>query len=261
MLTKCPECNATFRVSTEQLNIAEGLVRCGLCDTVFNGTDYAFEEEESKKLDTDDVSENSEQVDSETILETETDFVGEYDESNRDDDVDDPDVPPVIIDDISAPARKSDYTLQNILWTAGSIALAILLLGQITYWNKVELLPQSWVDNVCSLIGCATSIKNDLSAIKMLNRNIYTHPNVENALMITTTIVNQSEITQPFPKLQVALLDVQGEVVALRRFTPEQYLVNKALLDSAMQPDQPVGARLEVLDPGNKVIAYEFKFY
>ncbi|MEJ2115208.1 MAG: zinc-ribbon domain-containing protein, partial [Gammaproteobacteria bacterium] len=43
MYTKCPECRAVFRVTTEQLNMAEGLVRCGICDSIFNGIEYIEE--------------------------------------------------------------------------------------------------------------------------------------------------------------------------------------------------------------------------
>lgn len=261
MLTKCPECNATFRVSNEQLEIAEGLVRCGLCDTVFNGSENAYEENGAKPtVEAEDIEQTQDEIENE--LGSGANLESEYSNEVQEDNLEDvSDIPPVIIDDVSAPPNNTHDNLRNMLWTFGSIALVIFLLGQITYWSKVELLPQGWIDKACNLFGCNTSIKRDISAIKMLNRNIYTHPNVEDALMITTTIVNESEITQPFPKLQVALMDVQGEVIAIRLFTPEQYLVNKALLDTLMPPDKPVGARLEVLDPGSNVIAYEFKFY
>ncbi|TCV86372.1 DUF3426 domain-containing protein [Sulfurirhabdus autotrophica] len=36
MITTCPSCKTTFRVSTEQLNAHEGDVRCGRCARVFN---------------------------------------------------------------------------------------------------------------------------------------------------------------------------------------------------------------------------------
>ena len=44
MYTKCPECRAVFRVTTEQLSMAEGLVRCGICDSVFNGREHIEED-------------------------------------------------------------------------------------------------------------------------------------------------------------------------------------------------------------------------
>jgi len=116
------------------------------------------------------------------------------------------------------------------------------------------------VNSFCKTFGCGGDNQRDLAAIKILNRNIYTHPNVKKALMITTSFVNKSVSPQTYPQLEITLLDTHGKIVALRRFSPKDYLVNKSLADTLMPPNQPVGARLEVLDPGNKVIAYEFEF-
>lgn len=37
MITTCPKCHTAFRVSSQQLNVREGKVRCGRCSNVFNG--------------------------------------------------------------------------------------------------------------------------------------------------------------------------------------------------------------------------------
>lgn len=39
MLTSCPECVTTFRVTQEQLGARRGMVRCGHCNAVFNAYD------------------------------------------------------------------------------------------------------------------------------------------------------------------------------------------------------------------------------
>jgi predicted Zn finger-like uncharacterized protein len=39
MLTTCPECRTTFRVTQEQLGARRGMVRCGRCNAVFNAYD------------------------------------------------------------------------------------------------------------------------------------------------------------------------------------------------------------------------------
>lgn len=44
MLTSCPFCSATFRVSQQQLDAAEGMVRCGDCDGVFNAAEHLVAE-------------------------------------------------------------------------------------------------------------------------------------------------------------------------------------------------------------------------
>lgn len=37
MTTRCPHCGAAFRVAPDQLRVRDGLVRCGQCQTVFDG--------------------------------------------------------------------------------------------------------------------------------------------------------------------------------------------------------------------------------
>ncbi len=40
MLTRCPHCGATFRVTEAHLNAAHGKVRCGACMAIFNATEH-----------------------------------------------------------------------------------------------------------------------------------------------------------------------------------------------------------------------------
>ena len=39
-ITRCPACQTLFRVSPEQLNVSQGLVRCGQCRHVFDGREH-----------------------------------------------------------------------------------------------------------------------------------------------------------------------------------------------------------------------------
>lgn len=40
MLTRCPGCTTTFRVTSEQLKVRQGRVRCGQCQHVFNAIEH-----------------------------------------------------------------------------------------------------------------------------------------------------------------------------------------------------------------------------
>ena len=40
LITRCPHCQTTFRVTEDQLKLYEGAVRCGVCQQIFNGTDH-----------------------------------------------------------------------------------------------------------------------------------------------------------------------------------------------------------------------------
>jgi predicted Zn finger-like uncharacterized protein len=47
MLTQCPNCQTTFRVTTEILRVADGQVRCGRCQTQFDALERLIDENES----------------------------------------------------------------------------------------------------------------------------------------------------------------------------------------------------------------------
>lgn len=49
-VTLCPQCATRFKVSDEQLEAHEGLVRCGRCQNVFNAREYLQEDEPSPQL-------------------------------------------------------------------------------------------------------------------------------------------------------------------------------------------------------------------
>lgn len=40
MYTQCPDCQSVYRIGAEQLRAAQGRVRCGRCDTVFDALDH-----------------------------------------------------------------------------------------------------------------------------------------------------------------------------------------------------------------------------
>jgi predicted Zn finger-like uncharacterized protein len=50
-ITQCPTCKTRFKVTPEQLEAHQGLVRCGRCQSVFNATDYLEDNPSSAQLD------------------------------------------------------------------------------------------------------------------------------------------------------------------------------------------------------------------
>ena len=197
MYTKCPECRAVFRVTTEQLNMAEGLVRCGICDSVFNGKDY-IEEDHDPNAITENWEEHqddsNQDLGDDTLSIDANENTFELDQQNDDDALTDAErIPTVIRDDFGGNIlSKTNSPIQIAVFTFGAIVLALFFLGQISYWQNIDVLPRTWVNHFCETIGCGEANQRDLTAIKILNRNIYTHPNEKKALMITTSFVNQS---------------------------------------------------------------------
>ena len=49
--TQCPTCKTRFKVTQEQLDAHQGLVRCGRCQSLFNATEYLEDNLTSSQLD------------------------------------------------------------------------------------------------------------------------------------------------------------------------------------------------------------------
>ncbi|MCK5538869.1 MAG: zinc-ribbon domain-containing protein, partial [Bacteroidales bacterium] len=46
MFTHCPSCDTHFEITQEYIDIAQGKVRCGKCNTIFNALDNLYEKEQ-----------------------------------------------------------------------------------------------------------------------------------------------------------------------------------------------------------------------
>ncbi len=49
MITRCPKCDTSFRITTAQLETAKGAVRCGSCLQIFQATEHIVEESAEKR--------------------------------------------------------------------------------------------------------------------------------------------------------------------------------------------------------------------
>jgi hypothetical protein len=162
-----------------------------------------------------------------------------------------------------APRRSPGMTLLMSL-------IILLLLGglgfQIVLFQNVELAHafprlEPYLNTACERLPCRYSGKIDVSQIKLLKRDVRSHPTQPNALLISATFVNQAPFDQPYPVMEITLYDLGGNVVASRRFTPQEYLekmYNRFLL---MESGTPVQVTLAVLDPGKDAINFEFSFH
>jgi len=103
------------------------------------------------------------------------------------------------------------------------------------------------------------SIQYDTKKIQMLNHNVFAHPIEKNVLLISASIENTAEFNQPFPTLEVRLTNSKAELVALRRFTPDEYLDNYSS-DKLLVKNRSTSIKLKIQDPGNQATRFQFDF-
>src|SRR5699024_6915999 len=103
----------------------------------------------------------------------------------------------------------------------------------------------------CQVLGCQLPLQSDPGQLRGANLVVRDHPKYQNALMVDALLFNQGDWPQPFPDLELTFKDLQGGIVATRRFTPSEYLRGDVVKRGAMPVNTPVHIALEIIDPGN----------
>ncbi len=290
MQTQCPHCDTRFRVTESQVNIAGGFVRCSVCKEVFNAFEVAEQHEHQPSLLDQENSEN------ETLAADFDNDIPHHLETkqkhNSDDDIDPVDFNKASATDDSrkdafdffdeeaneslshvVPEQyKEAYTsnssafISNLLWGAGVLLLTATLFIEYTWFNRDQLNQnpqlQAWSDKLCQQIECKNITLRSPKKIELIARNVYSHPNEKNALMINITMKNNADFAQPYPIMQISFSDVRGGNVAARRFLPGEYLPAEIRQSGSqlLESDTNMTFTMEIRDPGKQAMTYEFDF-
>lgn len=150
----------------------------------------------------------------------------------------------------------------RIAETAFAAVLGIILLFQIGNSQKDTFKYTAVGQIVCSWIDgdCTKPIQRAPEAFKVLHRHIVPDPNVPDVLAMNLSILNQADFAQPHPDIQLALYDIQDELVARRRISPQEYLIPPPATDALIQPKQKLNLDLVFEDPGVHVTGFRINF-
>lgn len=149
-------------------------------------------------------------------------------------------------------------------WVLACLVLLILLGIQLTWAKRDALVADDttgpWLRQACTSLGCQLPLVRDVQKLRLLARDVQAHPSVPGALLITATVRNEADFDQPWPVVAVTLSDVNGKRLAMRRLRPSEYLGDGASMQRGLAAGASAALVLEVDDPGNKAVAFEFGF-
>ncbi len=164
----------------------------------------------------------------------------------------------------SEPEPVPKRTGARIAWALGSLLMMALLAGQIIFHNRESLALdphwRPWLQRVCDHAGCVLPPQRDPKAIEMVDRNVQSHPKYQNALLITATLVNQAPFPQPYPLVELSMTDLDQKRIASRLFKPSEY-VEGGNGKGLIPPGGSVRLKLEIADPGQEAVGFEFEFF
>lgn len=263
MNTQCPHCRTVFRLAADVLDEADGRVRCGHCGRAFDARSRLQKElpfDASATVEPPSGGDHGAGAPSDgdhaphqPRLQLEhprrtavsgilmSDLEGEPEQRTR--------------------GRPSRWSLAG--WSALNTLLLLALCAQLLFIQR-EAFAQNpsmrpLIMDMCAYVGCRVAPQRAVEQIELVRRNVYAHPNVENALIIDARFVNNAPFSQPYPTLTVSLGDLRGDPMIRRNFQPREY---RPELDpnARMTPGSPVRITLEVRDPGREARTFELDF-
>jgi hypothetical protein len=211
----------------KELTAAQGKLRCGECAGVFNAMDSL-----STKLP--NHTDPSEKISFDSLNKKQQSGITASSHN------------PIkeAIKQKEKPAQAKKSVNRNKLWAAlTALALCITLGAQVWFSRDV------WFNQL-----------RQPEKVKMLSKNVFSHPSQPNTLIITASIKSFTKDSQPYPYLEARLLDIRNNTIALRRFRPHEYL-ERYDSGAMLQGNQAVSIRLKIQDPpGNKAKHFQFSF-
>jgi len=160
--------------------------------------------------------------------------------------------------------RRSPWG-RRLLWLLLVLIAAGGLAAQYIAYHFEELARQDqyrpWFQQICPQIGCTVPSKVDIARIKSSNLVVRSHPEFNGALVVDAIIYNRATFSQPFPLLELRFADLNGHLIASRRFKPGEYLKGDLEGLPEMPPQTPIHIALDILDPGPKAVNYSLSFH
>jgi predicted Zn finger-like uncharacterized protein len=255
MYTRCPHCQTTFRLTAAQLKARDGRVRCGRCQQVFQADRHLVERPARSGAKPGSASRKRT---GRRTAKPQTPAAAAAPAETR--------TQPAIGSAAAAtaplPPRPKPARTRQRYWMLGSALLILLLFGQgVAFYGRelARALPSLHdpIVAVCALLPCRHLGAVDLRRLDLVETQVTPHPRYDRALRVRATIVNRAEYAQPYPLLEVSLIDSQGHLVARRAYPPNEYLKKTDVIRNGLTPHVAVNVALDITGPGPKASGYE----
>lgn len=279
LLTRCPHCRTLFHIRQEDLDIANGTVRCGLCLEAFDAIIQASVDKNSPPTEpaTQQTAEDSEQVlHSSTMnpgpFDPKPDQHGDRLRVNTDkklipllrqelipsgEEINALEIGLESIDSILATRRRQPG--RRVLWLGLSLAALLLLAAQWAWFNRTELSQEPrlrpWYILLCSQLNCSIPVYQAISQIRTEGLTIRADPGQSQQLIVDLIIINEAHFDQPLPGLTLQFFDLNQNLLAQRTFQPAEYLNPSSFLKN-MPVNVAVHISFSIIDPGQNAVNY-----
>lgn len=250
MFTRCPACHTVHPVSAALLAADGGRYRCGKCQKTCNALESLFDqwpaaaEQAPGPAPTPTLGLS---IDLEQAARARQAPEGSGLDTGGED---------------AEPRSRGPWL--RLAWIAAAIVLAGVIAWEVAEFHGTPLPQRPEIERLLVRLGLREAppppVFRDLDRIHLVSRELRTHPVAPGRLVLKATIVNRAARKQPYPDLEVTLLDAAGQALSSQRFTPRDYLAAGADRSAGMAPQAYLPLTLELDDPGERAVGFELKF-
>lgn len=251
MHTRCPQCQTVFSVTPAQLKVREGMVRCGRCQHAFPADKHFVRKAPKSAAKSAQVPLRKRTASKKISASAQVTHPVSAPLSAQD-----------RIDPVAPLSRRPQIKTRNIYWAVGNSLLLLLIAGQGLIFYGYEFARRapalrSAVDLLCDPLPCRRLPLIDMRRMDLVETRVAPHPRYDKALRVKATLVNRAEVVQPYPLLEVSLIDSQGQLVARRTYPPQEYLSKPEVMSHGMPPQLAIHVQLDITSPGVPASGYE----
>lgn len=250
MFTRCPACHTVHPLNAALLAQGGGQYRCGKCNKISNALESLFDEwpdAGASAATKGNIPELGISIDLKAS--GDADFSdGEQEEGEKSD---------------GNGEVKVKGKWVRFAWVSAALALLVVTAVNLANLFREPLQEHAGIQKSLVKMGIRESVPEppfrDLGQIHLVTSEMRNHPARKDALRLSATLVNRAGRPQPYPGLEVILLDLDGQALASRQFEPSEYLAEGANIEDGMTPDAYLSVVLDLADPGNQAVGFEFK--
>ena len=230
-ITHCPNCQTAFKVREEHLRAANGWVRCGKCQNVFEAHLYFAHNTQTNESPS------------------------SYEVGNLEG------VRPGMFSSRAA-AQTPKNTGSGWFWPFMSALLALAIFWQAVLWNRHWLVAEEpalrrFVETLCLPLACKVEWPQEPNSVLIENSNF--HANPEGGFNLQMRFKNTQHHAVATPWLEVTLTDLQDQVVVRRVFSVQDLGLQDhiaALRDQRVQFGFEVDASLRERIAGYRALIF-----
>ena len=213
LTTRCPNCATAFRVQPGQLSARGGKVRCGKCNTVFDGVAALVEEGAAAASESEPSPQLAlfESARKAPVLTARAEAANEEAPAAE------------FLEEEPAPPRH------RLAWSFGSFVALLALAAQAALHFRTEiavLAPEARepLAEACAAIGCELHLPRRPELMAIESSDLQADNRRENVIVLNAVIRNRAPFAQDYPSLELTLTDERDQAVVRRVLAPADYL-------------------------------------